>query len=413
MKLAIVIEKFDPAAGGNERSTQQIARRLIDRGHDVTILTSRQSQRPDVLPGGRIIASGHRTKFALGLLRFARWAERQIDTGGYDASVSMTTAVPATVVQPRGGTVRETLARSVERRRSPLKQLTRRLGVLVSPKHQMLLGLERRALHHLRTRKIAAVSRYVADQLFHHYTIPLRRVEIIPNAAAVEQWTPDERLAERAKMRRQMSLGNDAVVFLFAATNPGLKGLGPLLKALAKIAPSQPRAHLVAAGFLSLGPQHAARRLGIADRVRFVGPTRMIDALYAASDVTVLPSWYDPASKVVLESLLHGIPAISTLYNGSSQWIHSPSGASEIPSPFADAPSIGEAAPTEQPAGRVVASPDDVAALAAAMADLCDDAERARCTAAALEADLHEKISMDRHVDRLEALLEELAGAAR
>ena len=44
MKLAMVIERFDPAAGGAERSTFQIAGELLSRGHDVTIITAVASE---------------------------------------------------------------------------------------------------------------------------------------------------------------------------------------------------------------------------------------------------------------------------------------------------------------------------------------------------------------------------------
>ena len=37
MKLALVIEKYDPSGGGAERSTRQIASELVGRGNDVTV----------------------------------------------------------------------------------------------------------------------------------------------------------------------------------------------------------------------------------------------------------------------------------------------------------------------------------------------------------------------------------------
>jgi UDP-glucose:(heptosyl)LPS alpha-1,3-glucosyltransferase len=192
-------------------------------------------------------------------------------------------------------------------------------------------------------------------------------------------------------------------VFLFAAMNPGLKGLGPLIDAFARTHAAEERARLIVAGTLDYGYQTQARRLGVFDAVRFVGPTRDTDPLYTACDVTVLPSFYDPSSKVVLESLLHGRPAISTLFNGASQWIHSPDGALAPPSPFD--PTAAKGLLHDGPrAGRVVADPADVEALSAAMIELCDDDERERC-AAATEG-LAEHITMKAHVDQLETLLQ-------
>ena len=39
MRLALVIEKYDPQGGGAERSTRQIAMELVSRGHDVTVIS--------------------------------------------------------------------------------------------------------------------------------------------------------------------------------------------------------------------------------------------------------------------------------------------------------------------------------------------------------------------------------------
>ncbi len=67
-----------------------------------------------------------------------------------------------------------------------------------------------------------------------------------------------------------------------------------------------------------------------------------------------MPTFYDPSSKVVIESLMMGTPAISTAYNGASDFI---------------APADGSAR------GRVIADPSDHRALAQAMIELWDPAE--------------------------------------
>ncbi|NBC10940.1 MAG: hypothetical protein GVY24_04285, partial [Planctomycetes bacterium] len=96
----------------------------------------------------------------------------------------------------------------------------------------------------------------------------------------------------------------------------------------------------------------------------------------------------DPSSKVVIESLMMGVPAISSGRNGASDFI----------------------LPEEGPArGRVVDDPADVTGLADAMAELCDPAARTACIEA-IAPDLAEQLSMARHVDRLEGVLEQVVG---
>jgi UDP-glucose:(heptosyl)LPS alpha-1,3-glucosyltransferase len=55
--------------------------------------------------------------------------------------------------------------------------------------------------------------------------------------------------------------------------------------------------------------------------VRFLGPVRDIASLFAASDILVLPTWYDPFSNACVEALAAGLPVITTDANGFSEII--------------------------------------------------------------------------------------------
>jgi UDP-glucose:(heptosyl)LPS alpha-1,3-glucosyltransferase len=107
-------------------------------------------------------------------------------------------------------------------------------------------------------------------------------------------------------------------------------------------------------------------------------------SLYAAADVTVLPSFYDPSSKVILESLMMGTPAISTTYNGASDHLTPPDGS---------------------PRGLVIDDPADPRKLADVMIRLADADFRGACAEAC--TGLADQLSMKRHVDQLEQVLYE------
>ena len=384
MQIAIAIENFDPEAGGNERSTAQIAAALAERGHAVTILAGASPER--VRPEGievRRMAQRKSSSVAR-LLRYARWARQQLDAGGFEVSLSVTMAVAADVVQPRGGTVRETLARNVALRTSPAGRFSKRVALALDPKQRVLLALEKRTLADPRVKRIVAVSRYVVEQLAIHYHIDEQRVELIPNASVMPVIDEPTREQWREQVRRGFGIADDEVVFLFAAQNPRLKGFGTLIPALRRVVERGLKPVVLLAGKYGYGHQAWVAEVGVRERVRFIGPTRSMPKLYAAADVTVLPTYYDPSSKVVIESLMMGVPAISSGRNGASDFIH---------------PEVGP------PRGRVIDDPADVAGLAEAMAALCDPAARQACTDA-IAPDLADELSMARHVDRLEGLLE-------
>jgi len=392
MRVAVVCERYDPTAGGNERSTAEIVRELAGRGHTVTVLTAgrpRPEARPDLEPHAEVVELPGGAKRAAGLVRFAAAARKTLDTGGFDASLSVTMSVPASLVQPRGGTVRETHARNVAMRPTAARQAVKRLGLALNPKQRVLLALERRTLRDPRVRRIVSISPYVTEQLERHYGTAGERVVLIPNAAAVPPMDAAERERLRSSVRASFAVPDGVPAFVFAAFNPRLKGWPTLTRAVARLRErGQPLVLFVAAP-LTYGMIRDAAALGIRDAVRFVGPTRSMPALYAAADATVLPTWYDPASKVVIESLMLGVPAITTRSNGAAMWV---------------------ASKGQDPRGVVLSNPGDPAALAAAMGQLCDDDTRAAMADAARRAGLAEELSMRRHVDRLEAALRDAGG---
>jgi len=384
MRIAVVIESFAPQAGGNERSTAQIIERLCDRGHTITLITGTCS-REDTPEGVEVICQGRRPKSFLQLLAFRRWAIAQLEAGRFDASLSMTLAVPTDVLQPRGGTVRETLDRNIALRSSSGAQLQKRLAIALNPKQQTLLALERRTLAAPAIKAIAAVSGYVQLQLRKHYDVPADQIHIIANGAGMPEVCDAEREQWRGDIRKAYDIPDDATLFVFAAQNPKLKGFGSLVTALAMLKERGQDVVVLLAGKYRYTHLSWIAQMGVRGMVRMVGQTSRMPVLYCAADVTVLPTYYDPSSKVVLESLMLGTPAISTRFNGASDFIDGPDGMLR---------------------GRVIDDPADALALADAMAELCDPQARADCRASM--GQISGQVSMDRHVDELEGLLQRI-----
>ena len=390
MKIALVIERFDPHAGGAERSTAQIAAGLVAAGHEPTIVTW-WHKRDHEVPGVAIEAcSKYRSLGPVNLLRFAKWARGQLADGGFDSSLSVTTMVPAAVVQPRSGTLRETFNRNTAMRATLWGQTAKRLVTALSPKSFVQLRLERKTFADPSVKFIVALSGYVAQQLDRHYAISDKRVRVIPNASDIARPSDEQRSRWRRVVRRGFGIDDDVAVFLFAAHNPRLKGADTLLRAAQLLCQRKVQFAMLMAGNMSYALQQRSAALGVRDRVRFVGSTNRMAELFCAADVTVHPTFYDPSSKVVIESLLSGTPAISTVFNGASEWIE---------------PVNGTGGPA---AGRVLADPADPVALADAMMQLVEPAQRDRC-----RPDRRgglEQLTMTWHVDQLLRLLAQAAG---
>ncbi len=393
MKVAIVHEQVDVRRGGAETSVVEMAGAIAARGVSVTVLFRGPRS------GGFIrdnvtyepLAAGGGSRL-LQTYRFVQAATRACRGGVFDLVHAVTPVLCADVYQPRGGLYPEAIERSLAPEPLPLWRALRRLGRRFNLRQRFLMRLERVLLTRRRERVwVAALSEYVRQQALARATVPPSRVRVVFNGVSR---TPAGASTEGRELRARLGIAPDLPLLLFVAHNFELKGLGALLGALAAAGRDAAaharaaRAVLLVCGRDRAGPYAArAGRLGLADRVRFVGPVEDLAEWYAAADALAHPTWYDPCSRVVLEALASGLPAVTTRWNG----------AADVMEPGRH--------------GEVLAGPNDTAALAAAIERVLDPRVRAACRADA--ARLAELVSMDRHAAELVALYEEVLAARR
>jgi glycosyltransferase involved in cell wall biosynthesis len=123
---------------------------------------------------------------------------------------------------------------------------------------------------------------------------------------------------DRAAVRARWSISDEALVVLFCAKLAPWKRPQDLLHAYAILCRQQPQigeaAYLVFAGDgpLRESLEAEARSLGIENHVRFLGFVNQsaLPEVYAASDLMVLPSEYDPCPLVVNETMACGLPVV-------------------------------------------------------------------------------------------------------
>ncbi|MCC6682769.1 MAG: glycosyltransferase family 4 protein [Phycisphaeraceae bacterium] len=387
MRIALIIEHLDPSGGGAERNCVELAGRLAQRGHEVTVLCGVCTRHAAEKMPGVTLEEGPtgKPRTAVRLWRFANWIDNRMDEGDFDVSLSFHTSVAADVLQPLGGSMRATQQRNLATRRGGGK-CVKFLTNLVTPKQVMLRRLEKRSLAHPRFKRVAALSGYVCRQ-FQELGIPEQKIRLIPNAVSLTPPTDEQRSMWRQRIRLGFGIDDKTTAYLFSAFNPQLKGIDTLMRALPLLLNDGVRAVVMLTGRVGMPEQKLAEQLGVRGSVRFVGQTQNMPAAFAAADVTVHPTFYDPSSRVVIESLLMGVPAITTQFDGSSDFVRR----------------------GEQMCGRVIEQSSDATALAAAMKELADPAERAHCRAAM--NGLATELSIERHADQVETLLKEVAAA--
>ena len=63
------------------------------------------------------------------------------------------------------------------------------------------------------------------------------------------------------------------------------------------------------------------RKNGYEDNIMFLGHVEKIESVFCASDMFILPTFYDPFSNVCLEAMACGLPVITTRLNGAAEII--------------------------------------------------------------------------------------------
>ncbi len=125
---------------------------------------------------------------------------------------------------------------------------------------------------------------------------------------------------ERAESRRLFGVDDDAVVVGAVARHAMMKRLDVLLDAYA-CSPGRPQDRLVLIGDGPLRAELEARvdRLGIADRVVFVGHREDAAVLVGGFDLFALTSDTEGLPRSVIEAMSAGVPVMSTLVGGLAE----------------------------------------------------------------------------------------------
>lgn len=205
------------------------------------------------------------------------------------------------------------------------------------------------------------------------------KMRVVHNGIELDRFRRD-RATTRAFVEREFNLPADAKIAVTVAVLRPKKGIEVLLDAATRV----PDAHFLIVGD---GPKRQewealARELGIAERIRWAGYRRDVDAILAGCDLFVHPSLDDAFPTVLLEAMAAGLPVVATRVGGIP----------EIVNEFT---------------GRLVRA-NDAAELASAIAALLgDDVARKRMSVAA-ERTATEKFSTEAWIARLDAVYREV-----
>ncbi|MBI3024600.1 MAG: glycosyltransferase family 4 protein [Candidatus Tectomicrobia bacterium] len=310
MKIALVRSAVH-RHGGVERYVWLLARELAGRGHEVHLLARRCPELPH--PSVRLRPIAARGFFSFQkVLSFARGVRDILERESFDIVHSCDRVHSCDIYRAGEGVHREWL--EVAARHLPTwRVLLRRLD----PLHAALCRIERRLMAEGGARRVTAISRRGAEEIGRHFG--RRDVPVIYNGVDPEEFTPPTEGAREA-IRRRLEVAADAFVVLHVGSGFFRKGLRYLLMGFGRL--EEQNSILLVAGRGAAGPyRRLAGRLGVMERVRFVGMEIPTPQLYRAADVFVFATLYEPFGNVCLEALASGLPCVFSSQSGGAEVI--------------------------------------------------------------------------------------------
>ncbi|MDZ4781087.1 MAG: glycosyltransferase family 4 protein [Planctomycetia bacterium] len=339
MKIGLVLDWYDPRRGGVEQWTHQFAAQLIAARHEVHVVARRFALA--AAPAGMIC---HEVSAGNSRLEFAAAAESALRRLNLDVVHETGCGWHADVFQPHGGSRVAAFERNLELLPAWQRPWKRRLAQWL-PRYREFGALAARQFA-ADGRHFLALSEMVAEDLRRFHQTPPESTKIIYNGVDTERFSPARREEYRSTVRERLGV-EDAVLLLIVAHNFRLKGVPALMMAAAQLVRAGLPVHVaVAGGKRSGGYVRWARSLGIAAQTTFLGSIDDVVPYYAAADIYVQPTFYDPCSLVVLEALSAGLPVVTTRWNGAGELI------------------------TNNLEGHVLDQPDDADALASTLVPL-------------------------------------------
>jgi glycosyltransferase involved in cell wall biosynthesis len=161
---------------------------------------------------------------------------------------------------------------------------------------------------------VVTVSKPTGELLLRTGVRP-ERLRVIGNAIDPGEYQTD---ATGNRLRQRWGIHDgELAVGVIARFSPE-KGHAVFLEAFQQVLKTKPN---VVGVFIGDGPERPgllerAERMGLMDRIRFVGYQTDVSSVYAALTVVVIPSLNEGLPLVMLEALLHGKPVVATAVGG-------------------------------------------------------------------------------------------------
>lgn len=322
MKLAFCLNYYFPF-GGLQRDFLRIATVCQSRGHAITVYTMHwEGERPEgwtiniVNPRGW--TNHARTR------DFARQVVERLAETRYALVVGFSKMPGLDVYYAADSCYREKVLSS--------RSLFSRLG----GRFRVYSAMEQAVFDPEASTEILLIAEAEKAKFIRHYGTPEERFHLLPPGIERNRLAPAEAPEIRRALRDEYGIGTGAFMLLLIGSRFRTKGVDRAVKALAAL----PQRLKEKTGLYIVGQDkparyiYLARRLGIADRVHFLGGRDDIPRFLLGADLLVHPAYIENTGTVLIEAIAAGLPVLASQVCGYAGYVEQAGAGKLIPLPF-------------------------------------------------------------------------------
>ena len=323
MKVLLLTNRYLPVIGGAERQAEALATGLSARGHLVQVVTRRvtaELERETVIAGVPVrrlspvgLSKRANLLIVFRVIAYLLWHGRRYDViHTFGVGPVGLAAVIAGRLIGRPVILRGASPGAYQQGDHPGIQPP--LYTRLLRRYVLTPGLWRRVLAQAAAR--IAISQQIEAEL-DQLGLPAHR---IPNGIDVARWHPAESDAARAALRASLGIPPDVFAVMFTGRLVAGKRIDVLIDALAHL-PEQVHLYLAGSGDHQIDDVTAAlqaqvMRLGLMERVHFLGLIDRVPAYLRAADAFAFASMREGMPNTVLEAMACGVPVVASDIDG-------------------------------------------------------------------------------------------------
>ena len=324
MKIAIIRQKF-VLYGGAEQFADGYIHQLAESGHEVHIFANQWIPSHHKNIHHHFVATLNLNAF-FRTLSFSRNVAKKISEQHFD------------IIQSHEKTWLQDIYRAGDgchikwlKQRSNSFSLLKNLFLYLNPFHQLILKLEKNIFEAGKC-KIVAISEMVKEDILENYQCPQENISVVYNGVDLKRFNPNNKKKYRSLIRKKLGISESSILILFVGSGFERKGLNFLLQSSEYFEKKDWRLLIMGKGnFKKIAKYLPKNKI---DQIIIEEPQPEIEQYYAAADLFILPSIYEPFGNANLEALATGLPVITTKFCGAANIIQSNINGLVIKNPY-------------------------------------------------------------------------------